>query len=693
MTAPCHADVLIIGAGPAGSVAAALLARCGMRVLLVDRGKGSRQPPHSVLLSGPALRAMASLRIPPRLDAGAVDRIELRFGTTSRREAAGAAAACDRGRLLRAFRRAAVRSGARFLRGAVISVAGECGRYHAVIREPRQSASVTVRHVILASGSAGIGALGPDGAPVSTQPNPTGLACAQRFAGAELSSQVTLTFAAPPATAADAQVASAWALPDAEGIITVGAAMGYGAPEGGPAALMRSGLRMLAADPRLATLRPVGPLISGPLNIGFSPSQVAGAPVILAGEAAGLVNPFTAEGLSYAIQSAEVAARAISANPADPDAARSTYAGSLAATFVGYFETAHHAARRYHLTWRILAAGAESDHPFFAKGRRAVLLPEGFSELAAGAQMRLTDSDAARLIPFLAACDEVAIATVRREWPFLARLVMADDHLAPQRLRPAAPFFAALAACGRMPDPGRATIGAAIELAMLGAIAILGPLPPPAEGRGVDWVLATTVLAGDFLLAQASRLVAISAPEVSWSFADWLGELAALRTTRLARRPGVTAGALYASLLEFPARIGAQLGGSPPATMQALRSLGHHCGIAFQCAEDILALRGEATRLDTSLAIAFEGRFSGVPDTLSRPSLKATDLDADRHLRETALTSAVHGCAAARRQALACLPGVPDPASRRILRAFIDTVAAPARSRQAMASSRRTGKA
>jgi menaquinone-9 beta-reductase len=201
------------------------------------------------------------------------------------------------------------------------------------------------------------------------------------------------------------------------------------------------------------------------------------------------------------------------------------------------------------------------------------------------------------------------------------------------------------------------------------------------------------VLAGDFLLAQASRLIAISAPEVSWSFADWLGELAALRTTRLAGRPGVSAGALYASLLEFPARIGAQLGGSPPATVQALRSLGHDCGIAFQYAEDILALRGEPTRLDTSLAIAFEGRFSGVPDTLSRPSLTATDLDADQHLRATALTSALHGCAAARRQALASLPAVPDLVSRRILRAFIDTVAAPARGRQAIAGSQRTGKA
>jgi menaquinone-9 beta-reductase len=746
VTGPGQADVLIVGAGPAGSVAAALLARGGMQVLLVDRAKGSRQPPYSVLLSGPALRAMASLRIPLPTDARPVDRIELRFGARSRREAAGAAAVCDRGQLVRALRRAAVRSGARFIRGTLGSVTGEPGRYQAVIHEPGQCQPgqcqpglaaaatvlrVTVRHVIVTSGCVdagdpGLGGMsapakhnptgpaqhsseltqhnptgpaqgnpaGPaQGNPGSVQHSSTGLACAQRFTGTELGARVTLAFAAPPATAPDTEVASAWALPGADGIVTVGAAMGYGTfedgpsgarPSGagtiedGPAALMRKGLRLLSADPGLAMLRPAGPLVSGRLNIGFAPSQVQDAPVIVAGEAAGLVNPFTAEGLSYAIQSAELAARAILANPADPDAARGAYAGSLAATFVGYFETAHHAARRYHLTWRILAAGAESDHPFFAKGRRAVLLPEGFSGLAADARMRLADADAARLVPFLAACDEVAIASVRAEWPFLARLVMADDRLAPHRLRPAAPFFAALAASGRLPDPRRATLGAAIELAMLGAVAILGPLPPPAEGRGVDWVLTTTVLAGDFLLAQASRLVATSAPEVSWSFADWLGELTALRAARLAGRPDVSAGALYASLLEFPARIGAQLGGGQPTTVQALRRFGHHCGIAFQCAEDILALRGERTRLDTTLSIMFKGRFSGMPDTLSRPSLEVTDLEDDQGLRAAALAQAADGCATARQRALDLLAAVPDPASQRILRAFIEAVAAPA---------------
>jgi menaquinone-9 beta-reductase len=64
---------------------------------------------------------------------------------------------------------------------------------------------------------------------------------------------------------------------------------------------------------------------------------------------------------------------------------------------------------------------------------------------------------------------------------------------------------------------------------------------------------------------------------VSWSFADWLGELAALRARRA--HPGHTAvaGAVFASLLEFPARIGGWLGGatrrdrSSPPVRRAVR--------------------------------------------------------------------------------------------------------------------------
>ena len=77
--------------------------------------------------------------------------------------------------------------------------------------------------------------------------------------------------------------------------------------------------------------------------------------------------------------------------------------------FVGFFETARHAARRYHLTWRVLAASARSDHPFFAKARRVTLLPVGLAGLAPADDLGLRPQETIMLAPFLMACDEVAI--------------------------------------------------------------------------------------------------------------------------------------------------------------------------------------------------------------------------------------------------------------------------------------------
>jgi hypothetical protein len=72
------------------------------------------------------------------------------------------------------------------------------------------------------------------------------------------------------------------------------------------------------------------------------------------------------------------------------------------------------------------------------------------------------------------------------------------------------------------------------------------------------------VLAGDFLLSVVARLVASTAPQASWAFADWLAELTRLRVLRLSG--GGAAVDLFATLFEFPARIGAWLAGArwPP---------------------------------------------------------------------------------------------------------------------------------
>ncbi|HTA02574.1 MAG TPA: hypothetical protein VK802_19505 [Streptosporangiaceae bacterium] len=690
MTAPRAADVLVVGAGPAGSVAAAELARRGLSVLLACGGGGGVQG-HDVLVSGQAAQYLTGLGGPAVTPLRPVRAVRLGVGRAGRSIASVGCFACDAGQLRDGLRLAAVSAGAVPVAGLVTSIEVGADGYLAMIAGSGDGGPPVVsRHVIAATGVAGRAA-----------GDVAGIACAQRFAGAGLRGRMLLALTPPAAVGPVAPPICAWAIPGANGIVTVGVARGAGpgavGPEGMavredvivPADLIGIAVEALAeAEPRLRALAPAGPLVSGPLDAGFTPDRLAAADYLLVGDAAGLVNPFTGEGLGYAMLSGQLAARSVAERPDDREAAREAYRQSLSSRFVGYFETARHASRRYHLTWRVLGAAASSDHPFFAKARRAILLPDGLTGIAPSDHLDLAVPDAIALMPFLAACDEVIVATIRGQWPFLARLMLAEGAVAQPRLRPALLLYAGLISGGARPDARYATVGAAIELAQLGALSFLGPPPaagPP--GRGVDWAAATTVLAGDFLLAQASRLVAESQAGISWSFAEWLGELAALRAARLGPTPAdVPAGAVFASLLEFPARIGGLLGGCPAGTVTALREVGHHCGHAFLRAEDILALRGERTRLDATLPAMLRGRISAIGERADgwSPGEARAVLDRhgrlDREARQAALSIAVRACLAAHRDAVRATAVIPGPGAARMLRRFASAVAAPAAS-------------
>jgi menaquinone-9 beta-reductase len=687
-------DVLVLGAGPSGAVTAAALARNGMSVLLVDGGIEAAE--HDLLVGARVQRDLSSVGLPMGALSRPVKVIRPSFGGRPGRPFTEAGmAVCGSGRLRAELRRTAAAAGADVVRGWVVSVVRVGKAYEALMTVPGAvpamaapnaadtlGLTVTARHVVAATGAAG----GRPGVTANGQPgshsetNAVGIACARRFAGVALRGQVRLAMTAPAVTGRGAPPTCVWALPGGGDLVTVAVARGPDAADD-PEDLLVAALEILTDDDaRFAALVPAGLLVSGPLDAGFTPERATAARHLLVGDAAGLVSPFTGEGLTYAVRSGLLAAHAIADRLSDPDGACRAYADRLAAEFVGHFEAARHGARRYHLAWRVLGAAANSEHPFFAKVRRAIVLPEGVAGLSPADRLDLAARDAVMLAPFLVACDEVMISVVRTQWPFLVRLVTEADVTAYPRVRPAALFFAALLAAGQSPDIRLATIGAAIELAHLGTLAFLGPPTRRRPARGVDWAVTTTVLAGDFLLAQASRLIAESAPEISWSFADWLAELTALRAGRLAGSPpAVPAGAVFASLFEFPARIGALRSGCPPETVQALRDAGHQCGHVFVYAEDVLALRGERTRLDATLRAMLDGRISAIPESLGEWPVSARRLAADPELRSGALTAAAAACLAARDRALDAAAALHGPTAR-ILRRFVTGIAAPTRS-------------
>ncbi|WP_433334703.1 FAD-dependent monooxygenase [Spirillospora sp. CA-294931] len=661
-------DVLVAGAGPSGAVTAALLAGRGLRTLLVGESEAPG-PGHDLALSAAALGRLRTLGLldgdPGRPD-GAVD---VRFGSGDRRAFAGTRVTfADRDELRTRLGEAATARGAVRLPGRVVALTEHEAGHEATVETADGTETFVVRHAVVAVGSGTDGGLLP-----SRSPHGAGVAVARRYTGTGGESRMLIQFRPPSEHDPHDRPAGVWVLPGADGACTVGV-VAIGADAGATALLGTALAELAEAEPRFAQARPLGPATAGRVETGFTPGLAVHRSRLLVGDAAGLVNPFTGEGLTHAFHSAQLAADAITAHPEDPGEACLSYQAALGRAFVGYFETARHAARRYHLGWRMLAATTHSDQPLFTLARRAVLLAEGpHAPQSVRPDRTLNREDRLYLRPFTAAADEMALAAVRDEWPFLARMLTAEGAGA-LPLRPVTLFAAALAASGAPPDPGRAAVGAAMDLAALGALALLSP-PGGRAGpaRGVDWETTITVLACDFLLAQAARLVADHAPEVSWAFSDWLAELTALRATRLTDPGTGAAGDVFASLWEFPARVGAQLGGADDATVERVRDFGHHCGHAFVLAEEVMALAGRRTRLDTTVPAMLAARTSALPRLLGRPGLDAAGLDdALRHEARDAVAAA---CTRHLEAALDAARDVPSARSSRLLGAHARDIA------------------
>ncbi|MEV0838789.1 hypothetical protein AB0I55_04450 [Actinocatenispora sera] len=535
--------------------------------------------------------------------------------------------------------------------------------------------SVQARHLVLAVGCAPNG--GREGAANSPSGGgqPTGSMVSVRVSGMPDDTDAVLLALAVPTMQQRVPV-SVWLLPTGAGAGTLGVACPVPTTRPlDPAQLLAVGRATLTElDARYAGLTDAGKAQAGRLHTGFSRQRLVAANGLLIGAAAGLANPFTGETLGYAVHSARLAAAAIGTHPDDPAAARRHYVQRAAARFLGRFEIARHATRRHHLTWRVLSAAADSDQPFFAKTRRAVLLPSGVTgAVAAGAD--LDPVDASFAMPFLLACDEVLVRTVQTTWPFLAQLATSDGTLGGQQLRPALLFLAGLTASTRVPPSRRATTAAAVELAMLGALAFLWQPGARPSGRGIDWAQTATVLSGDFLLAQASRLIAESAPEVSWAFADWLADLTHLRAR--GRGPEVALD-VYGSLFEFPARIGTYLGGGVASTVRAMQEFGNRYGRAFLHTEDVLAVRGEPTRLDTTWAAMRSGGFTAVPAQVGGVHVSESTLRDDPGLRAAVLARAR---AAGRREAAAAAAAadLTDETARRLATHSLAALTSPLR--------------
>jgi geranylgeranyl reductase family protein len=328
-------DAVVVGAGPAGSIAALLLARAGARVALADKAAFPRDKACGDLVGPRGVQVLADLglRVP---DAGQGSDM-LAVGPSGRRTRLPAFAGrtypghgivTPRLAFDHALREAALQAGALGVRARITGVEqGDGGRVEAVLSSDGQRLAGDV--IIAADGALSpvarlAGLLDPQAAL-------WGFAI-RAYVPAEVPLPLLVLLDASPWRIYPGY---GWLFPGQDGQANVGIGIGLGGDRG--RAPLRGDLaRLVALLGQRGDLRgdaATGPVMGGWLRMGGTGTPAAAGNVLLAGDAAGLINPLQGEGIGPAMVSARLAAEAVLAGPGQAAAA---YAAAIEATFGRY---------------------------------------------------------------------------------------------------------------------------------------------------------------------------------------------------------------------------------------------------------------------------------------------------------------------------------------------------------------------
>jgi menaquinone-9 beta-reductase len=328
-------DAVVVGAGPAGSIAALALARSGARVALADKAAFPRDKACGDLVGPRGVQVLTDMGLPVP-DAGQGSDL-LAVGPSGRRSRLpaftgrtypGHGIIVPRLALDHALREAALQAGAVPVRARITAVErGENGRVDAVIGGDGQRLA---GEVIIAAD----GALSPVARLAGMLDSRTALwgFAIRAYVPAEVGLPLLVLLDASPWRIYPGY---GWLFPGADGQANVGIGVGLGNGRG------RASLRGDLA--RLVTLLghhgDLGPdaqpsqVMGGWLRMGGTGAPPAAGNVLLAGDAAGLINPLQGEGIGPAMVSARLAAEAVLAGPTRAGPA---YAEAVEAAFGPY---------------------------------------------------------------------------------------------------------------------------------------------------------------------------------------------------------------------------------------------------------------------------------------------------------------------------------------------------------------------
>jgi geranylgeranyl reductase family protein len=520
-----HYDVIVVGAGPAGSTTAMCIARAGYKVLMIEKNTFPRDKS-----CGDGLTRMSSRLIH---ELGILDSF------SSFRKIKGVKVYIDKqgvrqfdypedleepcyGLVVPRFQLDSILCQKAVESGVVLLEKTSCER---LLYDEKNNKVIGIKFdnnseifadiVIGADGSASTIAYQANLA--TTPKNKMGFGLRGYFSGIEDLSEI-LEIYLPILDTSEKRVLPSygWVFPVTDNMANIGVGLIEKTDKDNIRSVMDGFVQKLKADKRFEHIKIEGDYLGAPMRFDFNPKKSFAPGLLLVGDAAGMISPFTGEGIGYAIETGIIAANSYieQKNSANADFTDLTkYGNALAGKFQGYFETGSATVNRYHLIWKVLKNTFQNDRPLFAIIRQATLFPEGigesffvYSNQDVSNQIK---SNYGELRTDILTISENLINITREDWPFLSRLFSAAQITPGIPFRPS--LFLLLA--GYLFSPDRnvlVRLGTSIELGYAATMCHSSVIEDNSDNpvSNLNWGNMLSILVGDFLLSKSYEIIA-----------------------------------------------------------------------------------------------------------------------------------------------------------------------------------------